>query len=147
MKKIIVLILTVCLLILAFPMTDRIEATNSTTYQFSGIGNGVDPPSSTPQPQNYFPIVITAVISAIVVTIVGLIAASLKGLFKNRQNQKMVHEEKNLLDEIERATTSDELRSLRKKLASEKAMGSIDKERFDFLLDRIDQRFEELQVR
>ncbi len=118
--------------------------------QFSMFQGSIDPPTgtssppNTSSPSNYYPVVITTVISAVIATVVGLIVASLKGLFKHRESSKMRRIEKNLLNEIEKAPTSNELRTLRKRLASEKATGSISKEQFDFLESRIDQRFEEL---
>ncbi len=107
--------------------------------------NAVDAPSNTSSPSNYFPVVVTAVISALAVTIVGLIVASLKGVFKHHESSRMKREEKSLLDEIEKAKTPNDLMAFRKKLASEKAAGAISKEQFDFLEGRVDQRIEELR--
>ncbi len=104
----------------------------------------VDPPQTTPQPINYFPIVITAVISAVAITIVGLIAASLRGIFGNQKSKRKRALERSLLGQIEKANTIDELRVLRKNLAEEKAKGALDKEQFDFLIGRINQRSEEV---
>ncbi len=121
-----------------------INATDPVTTLPASLST-LDPPSNTPSPSNYLPVVVTAVISALAVTIVGLIVASLKGVFKHHESSRMKREEKSLLDEIEKAKTPNDLMAFRKKLASEKAAGAISKEQFDFLEGRVDQRIEELR--
>ncbi len=142
-RKALIMILLLCLSSAVAAVDQKPTANTTLSYEATSL-QLVDPPQTTPQPINYFPIVITAVISAVVITIVGLIVASLKGIFGNQKSKRKRALERNLLGQIEKANTIDELRVLRKNLTEEKADGALDKEQFDFLIGRINQRSEEV---
>ncbi len=143
-RKVFILILLLCLSSTASAIFQEPAAKTTIPNEATSLQYLLDPPQTTPQPINYFPIVITAVISAVAITIVGLIVASLRGIFGNQKSKRKRALERNLLGQIEKANTIDELRVLRKNLAEEKAKGSLDKEQFDFLIGRINQRSEEV---
>ncbi len=142
-RKALIMILLLCLSSAVAAVDQKPTANTTLSYEATSL-QLVDPPQTTPQPINYFPIVITAVISAVVITIVGLIVASLRGIFGNQKSKRKRALERNLLGQIEKANTIDELRVLRKNLTEEKADGALDKEQFDFLIGRINQRSEEV---
>ncbi len=143
-KKAFIIIFLFCLSSAVVAILQTTEAKTTLPNETISLQYLLDPPQTTPPPTNYYPIVITAIISAVAITIVGLIAAALRGIFGNQRSQRKRALERKLLGQIEKANTIDELRVLRKNLAEEKAKGALDKEQFDFLIGRINQRSEEV---